>query len=266
MLAANASGARGWYAKKALMGMDPAMMTEALRSGKLPAHLAAQGLTMENVRQYASTRNQYAFSRYMDEEGAGTEVGAAVSGVKGAGSVGAYLKSKLGKLGAGSKAGRALIAKELELLGTARQATEGGSLIGNIGALEWELAGDKSLTPALRGKGAGAVGIKGTIQGEVAKNQARQQEDLNKFQAESEPAIKKAIGMMSTNEKELAGLTTNLVKDATEFDAALKTMTKAIMDTLGVIAPAKVAELRKQADELSKTMGRKGGAPTTKSH
>lgn len=256
MLAANASGAGGWYAKKALMGMDPAQMIEMQRTGKMPQHLADQGLTMENVQGYNKFRNQYAFSRYMDEEGAGTAVGASVAGVKAAGGVGEYMKAH--GITANSKEGRRL----LEQLGTARQATEGGSLEGNIGALYAEIAGDKSLVGGGKGHGAGAVGIKGTIVGQEAERQAKLATEMGEFQAKNYETIKGGISMMVDNEHQLAGLTSNLVKGATDFDAALKVMTTALMDSLSIINPAKAAELRKQAREIADKAKFHGEAPT----
>lgn len=245
MLAANASGASGWYAKKALMGINPAQLIEMQRTGKLPQYLADQGLSMENVQGYNKFRNQYAFSRYMDEEGAGTAVGASVAGVKAAGGVGEYMRAR--GITANSKEGRRL----LEQLGTARQATEGGDLESNIGALYAEIAGDKTLTGGGKGRGAGAVSIKGTIVGQEADRQAKMATEMGEFQAKNFETIKVGISGMVDNEHQLAGLTGDLVKDAAAFNGAIKSMTDAVMDVLSVIAPAKAAELRKQAKDIA---------------
>jgi hypothetical protein len=255
MLAANASGARGWYAKKALMNMSPEQMIEAQRSGKLPQYMLDQGVTMGNLQGYNKYRNQFAFSRYIDQEGSGTATGASVAGVKAAGGVGEYMKAH--GMTANSKEGRRL----LEQLGTARQATEGGSLEGNVGALYAEIAGDKTLTGGGKGHGAGAVGIKGTIAGTEAERQAALATEMGQFQAKNYDTIKSGISMMASNEHALVGLTSDLVKGATDFDAALKVMTGALMDSLTVIAPAKAAELRKQAKEIADKARNHGEAP-----
>jgi hypothetical protein len=245
MLSANASGAGGWYAKKALMTMDPALMLEIQRTGVVPQHLRDLGVTMDMVRDYNKTRNQFSFSRYMDEEGQGTAVGAAVAGVKAAGGVAEYMKQK--GLTIHSKEGQRLI----EQLGSARMMTMGGNIETNQGAILAELSGDKALAPGRHGHGAGAVGIKGTIQGAEAERQAKLQEEAGEFFAKNYETIKGGIRDMVTNEQALAGLTGHLVDDAKKFDEALQVLTGAIQKSLEVIAPSYAADLKKQAKEAA---------------
>jgi hypothetical protein len=246
-LAANASGAKGWYAKKALMNMDPTQMLEALRSGKLPSYLADQGLTMGSLHQYNSFRNQYAFSRYIDAEGAGTAQGAAVAGVKGAGGVGNYLHQLLGKTGAGTKAGRSIINTALGQLATARQATMGGSSEANLGALYDEITGDSTLTPALRGKGVGGPRLKGTIEGSVAEQEAKKAKEQGEFETQRYDKIRSAVSRMVDNSNQLAGLTKDLVEGTKTFDGALTALTNSIMNSLQRLAPSEYARLQREA-------------------
>jgi hypothetical protein len=258
-LAANASGASGWYAKKALMGMDPTQMTEAMRSGRLPGHLAAQGLTMGNLQAYNQFRNQYAFSRYIDSEGGNSDVSQRVAGVKNAGGVGNYLHQILGKHGAGSKTGRGIIQAALRDLGTARMATEGGQLEGNIGALEWEIMGDKSLRPAIRSGGAGGPRLKGTIGGATANSMAQQADEQGKFEAERYDKIRVSIGRMVDNSNRLEGLTKDLVSGAASFDTALTAVTNSLMNSLMRLDPNEYKRLDKARQELAQA-GAKAGA------
>lgn len=249
VLAATHSGASGWYARKALMGMDPTQMVDALRSGKLPGYLADQGLTMGNLQNYNNFRNQYAFSRYIAEEGGNSAVAQAVSGVRGAGGLGNYMHSQ--GMTARSKGGRHLI----QMLATARMATEGGSLEANEGALYAEIMSDKSLLPSNRGRGAGTTSIKGTVEGAVAQELARQKREEGAFQAQTDILIKGIKGM-AASEHELAGLTDALGKDATKFDAAVNAMTNALMEALHRIDPQGWAKIVKQQQEADREMAK----------
>jgi hypothetical protein len=261
-LAANQSGASGWYAKRALMTMDPTQMMQALRSGNLPQHLADQGLTMDNLKSYNQYRNSMAFSRYIDAEGGNSNVANAVAGVKGAGGVGSYLHQLLGKHGAGSKTGRGIIQRALEQLGTARMATEGGSLEGNEGALEWEIMGDKSLRPALKSRGAGGPSLKGTTEGAVAEQEAKKAREQGEFEAQRYDRLRGSISRMVDNSNAMEGLTKDLVKNTTVFDGALVSLTNSIMNSLQRLAPAEYARLQKQQQELSHAQ-HTAGAPNT---
>lgn len=254
-MAAVGSGARGWYAQQMLMQTDPAQMLEMLRTGKVSGALSGLGVGIDQVRSYNSTRNQYAFSRFVDAEGSGTDVGKAVAGVKSAGGVNEYLKQFKTR---GERS------RQLELLGTARMLTEGGSLEANVGALAVGTIADMGLTPALRGRGAGAVGIKGTIAGEAAAHAARAEEQLGEFQADREEKLKVAISRMFNNSEQLAGTTKNLVQGAQDFDKALTAMTAAIMKNLQLIAPREAAELAKAAAELAKRQKVAAPSPTPK--
>lgn len=255
MLAANSSGARGWYAKKALMTMDPMQMLNIMRSGEMPGYLSDQGITSGMVGNYNAFRNQHAFSRFMDQEGGGSEMGRSVAGVKSAGGVGAYIHSLVDGV-KDPKQRRAIIDRELGRLGRARQLTEGGNLENNTGALLAELSTDKGLFKDLKGTGAWAAGIKGTTEGAVAQNTAKSSEEFSKWQATHYDSLKDAIGRMDMNQKELADITSNLVGDSKNLETAIQLATGAFMDLLTTVAPLKAEALAKEhkvlADHLRK--------------
>lgn len=243
-LAAVNSGARGYYAQQMLMQTDPASMLQMLRKDEVKGPLAGLGVGIGQLQAYNNFRNQYAFSRFIDVEGSGTDVGGAVSGVKSAGSVNAFLRKFKT---------RAEQRHQLELLGTARMLTEGGSLEENMGALAVGTVADRLLTPDLRGKGAGAVSIKRTIAGAAAQNEAKGVSQLGEFQADNDYKIVAAIKDMFGKSEQLAGMTSNLVKGATDFDKALSALTAAIVKSLRQIDP-------KAADALTPKRI-KAGAP-----
>jgi hypothetical protein len=139
-------------------------------------------------------------------------------------------------------------------------ATQGGSLEGNEGAIWAELSSDPTLAKALKGHGAGAVGLKGAFKA-VAGEEARKRGEQAEFEGKNQDELTSQVQMMGKNEQMLAHLTTDLVSGAKDFDTALKTLTSAIMDSLTVIAPAKAAELRKQAKENADKSKEKAGAP-----
>lgn len=253
MLAANASGAGGWYAKKALMGMGVGEMTSALRTGKVSGLLADQGISIDMVRRYKDFQDSHAFSRYMSGEGAGTAVGSSVAKARAAGGINAYLRTVDPK---NRK-------QEIWRLASALSATNGGSVDDQIGAITAGMASDSVLAPDLKGKGAWKPGMKGTTEGDVFENRAKAAAEQAKWEASKYDDIRTSISHMDANQQELATITAGLVGNSKHFSEAVQNMTEAMIEAIAIIAPAKAAEMKKQADAFHAEQKKKAVAKMT---
>lgn len=262
MLAANSAlGGRGWYAKKALMSVDPGVMLQMLRTGKVPQYLADQGVDIGGAREYNRYRNQFAFSRYIDAEGGGSATAHAVAGVKQAGSVGAYLHQLFGKSGGTAKQRE----RVLNQLGSARMATEGGSLEGNIGALYAEIAGDSTLTRGLKAGGAhDPVGkddprrkVLASMADEMINGEKTLLQNLKEFTTLVKDAPKNAVA--------LDDITSKLVSGADNFDKALTAVGNSLMAYLWKFDPTTAGHLaidRAKQEKALADAAKKAAAPT----
>lgn len=251
MLAAQGSGAEGWYAKKALMGMGVGEMTSALRTGKVSASLADQGVDIGMVRRYKESQDSYAFSRYMDGEGAGTAAGRSVAGVKAAGGVNAYLKTIKGTKNRED---------EIRRLGGALAAVNGGTLNEQIGSIYAGMAGDKELAPDVKSKGAWKPGMKGTATGDVYEHRAKAVEEQDAYVAKENTSIRQGLQAMDTNQKELSDITKSLVGDVTALEGVVKGVTAGFMEMLATLFPKYAADLANQQDAYQKTLKQKAVA------
>jgi hypothetical protein len=157
---------------------------------------------------------------------------------------------------------RGIIQAELEKLGTARMLTEGGTREANIGALMAEVATDKSLAPDLKGKGAWASGL-GSHLSATAKAEAEKQRELSNFAGTMATSLKETIRQMPGLQEAFAKMSSSLQKESGDFNAAVRTMTEAVMDYIRTTNPAKYAELIKQQKAFEKSMKMRA-VPTAK--
>ncbi len=249
MLAANASGASGWYAKKSLMGLDTASMLGILRSGNVGA-LSEEGINLGMVQKYNASRNQHTFSRYIDQEGAGTDVGRSVLGAKRAGSTTAYLHSLMAGKSASEQA--AIMSREIKRLGTgAWQAGGADTRESGIGQIALEAAADPTLRKALRASGVGASKMDKLSQS-GADAAAKLDADFTKDMALRYNQMKTVFDGMDANQVVLGGIMKGLVKDGKDFETVLETATNALLHALMKAAPDEALRIAKGRENLLK--------------
>lgn len=82
-----------WSAKDALMKMSPATMLEFMKTKRVPADMAAMGVSREMMEKFVAAQNSTAFARVNDKMLAGTDAGSEVQKYKAAGGMG-YLRGK----------------------------------------------------------------------------------------------------------------------------------------------------------------------------
>ena len=242
LLGANAAGVNGWYAKKALFGMDPGQLIDAQRSGKMPWQLARFGITPEQLKRYTAFQGAHEFDRFLDQGGgANGEVGRDALAAKNAGGAAGYLR-QLG-VTATSARGR----RVLQNLALARQGGMGGTVEGNLGSLYAEMGLSPDLIKKLTQHRLGAVSIKGTIEGGVAQQKAENIKQQAQYEAENIASLKAGVGSMNSFSLALAQLTTALSGTGTRFEDAISKMTDVLVANLAKLDPAAAAAMAKRA-------------------
>lgn len=171
----SAQAAPGSYQSQQLLrnlGENPALMTQILRSGRVPLEYQRAGLNLNSFKTYRDLQTRHYLQQYIGEAAGSTPAAATARRFLAANqSMEDFAKSSL--QGVRRRDQRSTLKTLIGDLAIAKMGTAPGTTFeSNFGAIEAMLAADPTLRPTLRGRGAHGARVAGTVEGAVGETEA----------------------------------------------------------------------------------------------